>query len=300
MYLQNNFRVHYIQYADDLCILGESSEDLQKGLNDLQRYCDENLIDINVSKTKIQVFHRGRLPQCQFHLNGEEIEMVNNFCYLGFNFSVQLSFSQHGHNINSKARSRCGVLFTRLPLQDLPLETVLALFETFVLPIYTYGLPLWLSNCSNSTLQSIDATFSKFLKRYLQVPLHSNNKIINFLTSTIPLSQKLKYLSPHTISSLTFPQEMHGHCLSFLQNINQDIMPHVWESIPSEFWTSRIVTSIPSNPKLRRRLCREVLDTEHYVLCSTSNFHPIPTPSCICKNCNKHAHMFHARFCGHC
>ena len=49
--------VRYIQYADDLCILGDTEEDLQNGLNHLQSYCSTNIIEINVAKTKIQIFH---------------------------------------------------------------------------------------------------------------------------------------------------------------------------------------------------------------------------------------------------
>jgi len=296
----HNLRVHYIQYADDLCVIGDSKEDLQNGLDDLQRYCEENYIDINVRKTKIQVFHRGRLPECEFFLYGELVQKVNEFCYLGFTFSVQLSFSQHGKNVNTKARSKIGLLFSSLPLQNLPLDTVLELFNIFILPTFTYGLPLYISNCSNSTLQSIDATYTKFLKRYLQIPTHSNNAIIYFLTSTIPLSDKLKQLAPHSINSLSFPEELHGYSLSFLSspvfNENRESTPIV-ESIPTAFWMSRTLFAIPTQPKLRKQLCREVLDSEHFSLCKTSAFHPSSTISCICKNCNSHAHMYHARSC---
>ena len=52
----NGVRVHYIQYADDLCIIAESEEDLQRGLDNLNRYCHEHIIEVNVSKTKVQIF----------------------------------------------------------------------------------------------------------------------------------------------------------------------------------------------------------------------------------------------------
>ena len=178
----NGVKIPYIQYADDLCILGESAEDLQHGLDGLAAYCAENHLEINVSKMKIQIFHMGRLPQHEFQLNGQAVEIVSNFCYLGFNFSVQISFSQHAHIINSKARAKCGALLASLPLSNLPLPLILQLFDVFVLPTFTYGLPMWLSNCSASSLQAVDATFSKYLKRYLQVPLHSNNSITHFLS----------------------------------------------------------------------------------------------------------------------
>jgi len=279
-------------------VLGNSAEDLQQGLNDLKQYCDKNFIEINTTKTKIQIFHRGRLPPCEFLLNEETIEIVNDFCYLGFNFSVQLSFSQHGRNINSKARAKCGLLFSKLPLQNLPLDIVLELFKVFILPSYTYGLALWSSNCSKSVFQSIDATFTKYLKRYLQIPTHSNNAIVHFLTSTTPLSEKLKYLAPHTIGSITFPNEMHGHKVSFFQCENVIFeSATTLESIPTEFWLSRNLHTIPARQNLRKRLCRDVLDADHFLICKTSSFHPTATLSCLCKFCHDHAHMFHHRYC---
>ena len=66
----HGIRVHYLQYADDLCLIGDTKEDLQRGLNDLENYCAENYIEVNTSKSKVQVFHRGRLPPCAFNLSG--------------------------------------------------------------------------------------------------------------------------------------------------------------------------------------------------------------------------------------
>jgi len=184
----NGVRVHYIQYADDLCIIAESEEDLQRGLDNLNRYCHEHFIEVNVSKTKVQIFYRGRLPSCSFDLNGRPLEIVKNFIYLGFGFSTQLSFTQHVQTINSRARAKCGLLFAKLPIINLPLNLVIDLFSVFIMPIYLYGLPLWFENCATSSFQAINSTFTKYLKRYLLVPTHSNNASVHFLTSTLPLS----------------------------------------------------------------------------------------------------------------
>ena len=211
--------IPYIQYADDLCILADTPEDLQRALTNLETYCTINSIEINVPKSKIMVFHRGRLPHCNFVLNGREVDLVNEFCYLGFTFTVQLSFSKHAQQVTSRARSKCGVLFAQLPLLDLPLGIVLDLFNIFILPVFTYGLPLYINNCPNSALQAIDATLTKYLKRYLQVPLHSNNATVHFVTGTIPLSSTLKHLAPNNMGSFTFPEDFNGYTISFLSSL---------------------------------------------------------------------------------
>ena len=234
---------------------------LQRGLNNLNQYCLENFIEVNVSKSKVQVFHRGHLPTCAFELNGRPIERVNDFVYLGFNFSTQLSFTKHAQNITSKARSKCGLLFARLPISNLPLNLVIDLFSIFILPIFLYGLPLWFENCSTASLQSIDATLTKYLKRYLLVPAHSNNATIHFLTSTLPLSKNLRRAAPNAIRSLTFPSILHGHRLSFFPNSSQELNDtddrlEILERSPSTFWLSRIPFSIPLYPQARKRLFR--------------------------------------------
>jgi len=299
----HNIKINYIQYADDLCVIGDSPEDLQRGLNYLIQYCETNFIQINTTKTKVQIFHRGRLPACNFSLDGQSIEIVNNFVYLGFNFSTQLSFSQHAKTINAKARAKCGLLFTRLPIMELPLALVLDLFSSCILPVYTYGVSLWLNNCPTSSLQMIDATFTKFLKRYFMVPSHSNNATIHFLASTTPLSKQLQQAAPRAIRSLSFPSILHGHRLSFFPDPGSE-MDHernrldILEAIPTAFWLSRMLPSnIPAHPNPRKRLMREVLDSDHGKICQKSTFHPFPLPSCTCIHCNSHAHSYHARFC---
>ena len=49
-------------------------------------------------------------------MTGENLEIVNKYKYLGFEFSTQLSFSNHLKMLNIKARARIGVLFQKLPI----------------------------------------------------------------------------------------------------------------------------------------------------------------------------------------
>ena len=236
-----------------------------------------------------------------FSLSGNEIEIVNDFVYLGFGFSTQLSFSNHARIINAKARAKCGLLFARLPIMNLTLPIVLNLFSTFILPVYRYGLPLWLSNVSNSSLQMIESMLNKFLKRYLQVPLHSNNASIHLLTSTIPLSQQLSLESPNALRPLQFPPILNGYRLSFLQmstqTTYQQYVQENLEEVPPTLFLSRMPFTIPSNPMYRKRLFHEIFDSNHYQICKTTSFHPFPLQTCLCIHCGEYAHQYHERFC---
>jgi len=154
----NETIVSLILYADDMCLIAQSAEDLQIMLDALKAYCDENKLEVNVAKTKIMVFHHGKMTKAddsfEFKYNGQLLEVVKSICYLGFWLTVQLSFTRHCEATIAKARARIGLLFAKLPLKDLPLYLTIQVFQVYVAPLFHYGLNIWTSKVSNSALQS--------------------------------------------------------------------------------------------------------------------------------------------------
>ena len=69
-----------------MCLIAESAADLQRMLDALKSYCDENKLQVNVTKTKVMIFHQGRLPNVAYHFvyDCQQLEIVKTFCYLGF------------------------------------------------------------------------------------------------------------------------------------------------------------------------------------------------------------------------
>ena len=296
----NDVIVSIILYADDMCLIAESENDLQRMLDSLEEYCDENKLEVNVNKTKVMVFHRGRLPTMSIKPSyaGQLLEIVNHFCYLGFWFSVQLSYTRHVETVISKARARIGLLFAKLPLVHLPLHLVLKVFSVYIAPLFHYGLPLYMSRVSGAAMQAIDSVFTKFLKRYLCIPPSANNAILLHVTSQQPLTNTLKRRAPHQTGGLIFPGSLSGMKLSFLENIDRDIEFYdPVPLIPSAFWNTRIVTSIPVNKFYRKRLMREIFDLHHMEICTNTTFHIRPEESCVCNVCFRHAHPYHVNYC---
>ena len=48
-------------YADDIILLAKSEEDLQDALSAMFHYCNKWKLQVNVKKTKIVVFSRGKI-----------------------------------------------------------------------------------------------------------------------------------------------------------------------------------------------------------------------------------------------
>ena len=68
---------------------------MQNFLNKLETYCEHWCLDININKTHSLVFNKsGKLLPFTFHINGNSIENVKTYKYLGIVFSVSGTFSQ--------------------------------------------------------------------------------------------------------------------------------------------------------------------------------------------------------------
>ena len=81
-------KLYILLYADDTIVMAESSEDLQEALNAVGNYCELWKLRINVNKTKIIRFAKGKRStnpnnQFDFRLNGEKVEVVDDYVYLG-------------------------------------------------------------------------------------------------------------------------------------------------------------------------------------------------------------------------
>jgi len=76
--------VPLLLYADDLILMSESAAGLQKQLDALASFCEERLLTVNLSKTKVVVFEHRQTDAPSFVLNDAVVERVESYKYLGF------------------------------------------------------------------------------------------------------------------------------------------------------------------------------------------------------------------------
>ena len=75
-------------FPDDLAIFSLSKEHLQKRISILQQYSTEWGLELNLSKTKIMIFNKkgATIRIFKFYFQGQEIDIVKQYTYLGFTF----------------------------------------------------------------------------------------------------------------------------------------------------------------------------------------------------------------------
>ena len=75
-------------FTDDMILFTKSPTELQTLLNKLQKYSTEWGLRVNTKKTKICIFENRRLQQNQlWYYDGEPLDIVDSFCYLGMKFT---------------------------------------------------------------------------------------------------------------------------------------------------------------------------------------------------------------------
>ena len=102
-------------FADDMVILGKSPEELQYHLDLLHTYCSNWGLEVNAEETKIMVFRkRGRLLRGEhWTYNNQEIEVVDEFNYLGTIFQYTSNFSSNTEYIVGKALKTLNVYYIK-------------------------------------------------------------------------------------------------------------------------------------------------------------------------------------------
>ena len=76
------FKLLVLLYADDTVLFSDNSEDMQNALNVFEEYCKKWKLSVNISKTKIVVFGRGRMPKnLKFTFEQKEIEIADVYKY---------------------------------------------------------------------------------------------------------------------------------------------------------------------------------------------------------------------------
>ena len=81
-------------WADDLLLLSETESGLNAMLEKLHSYSQENLIKVNIEKTKCMIFNKtGRHVRKLFMFGKSKIETIREYKYLGLLITPSLNLS---------------------------------------------------------------------------------------------------------------------------------------------------------------------------------------------------------------
>ena len=183
-------RLHLLLFADDLVLLSESPEGLQRSLNGLAEFCNTWNLKVNLKKTKIVCFTRRRnLGSRCFMLNGVTISMATEYKYLGLLLPSNGSLKQAIDTLAAQAnKATFSLMKTAMHLQHPKPSTLLHLFDALVRPITEYGCEAW--SCYRSEVMEL--THRRFCKFVLGLPTSACNAAVYGDLGRYPLEIRRK------------------------------------------------------------------------------------------------------------
>ena len=170
-YLEDDDTVLYLNlfvllYADDTIVLAENEVQLQLAMNGMKDYCDMWNLQINVSKTKVMVFSRGKIRNKPMIYFGDQIlDVVYSYTYLGITFNYNGTFNLAIKRLYDIATRAMFEILKKGRSMFLSIDIQFKLFDSVVVPIIMYGCEIW----GFSNLNLIEKLHLKFCKIILKL-----------------------------------------------------------------------------------------------------------------------------------
>ena len=204
--------VKMIKFSDDTTLEGlikDNNEcEYRKEVEDLVRWCKDNNLELNVSKTKEIVidFRKVRTPVCPLTINDEIVEQVESFKFLGTTISHDLKWDSQVLSSVKKANQR--IFFLRqLNKFNVNERILMNFYRATIESILTFSITIWFSSLTEEDKKYINRVMKNASKIIGQdVPsldeifvTRTIKKCANILTDNTHPSAKIFQILPSCV-----------------------------------------------------------------------------------------------------
>ena len=152
-------------YADDTILLAESDVELQKALDGLYLYCNKWSLNVNIEKTKVIIFSKGKIRKYNpFKFGSNVVDVVEDYVYLGVTFNYNGKFNKAKSRRVLLAKKASYSLKAKVKQHNLDVDVFTDLFERLVTPVLLYGSEIWGYESTEQLQIMCNNTMRKFLR----------------------------------------------------------------------------------------------------------------------------------------
>ena len=156
--------INNLRYANDTTLMAENKEELKSLLMKLEEGSEKVGLKLNIQKTKIMASG----PITSWQINGETIETVTDFIFLGSKISAHDDCSHEIKRCFLLGRTAMTILDSILKSRDITLLTKVCLVKVMVFPVV-------MNRCESWTIKKAECwrinAFKLFCwRRLLRVP----------------------------------------------------------------------------------------------------------------------------------
>ena len=172
----NNNNVKIIKYADDTVVIGlihnDDETEYRNGIDFVSEWCNQNYLDLNVTKTKelIMDFRRKKNNKDPININNSPVSIVPEYKYLGCIIKDDLTWDAHVTNQLKKANKR---FYHVRCLRKLNVNSkIIALFyNSVVSSVLLYAVACWYNNTTEEDKKEINKLHKK-VKKMMDTQFH--------------------------------------------------------------------------------------------------------------------------------
>jgi hypothetical protein len=204
-----------ILYADDVLLLAETPEALQRLIDETARYFETEGMTVNPFKSDIVNFSTSRsVNTTPFTIASVGKEVLKEAKYLGVIFEKNFSWRSQRESISLRCRvalGRCRLICTSLGITKL--NTLIQIYDMFVSSIFRYSAGAW--GPLAGSLDCIDDIFVQFMRRQYRLPISTSKQGILMQFGRRCASCDAFYLGAvHVARGLLYPDSVWGRVLS--------------------------------------------------------------------------------------
>jgi hypothetical protein len=136
--------VRVLAYADDIAVLAEEEDDLQRALEVCQRWSEANGMVFSTDKSEVVVFGgKGEPPRVRFRPEHQPLKEVERFKYLGVWMVPSRAWEEHAKWQLGKYKRRVEMARGALTSGLIQLRTKRILYRVLVQSLLDHGTPVW-------------------------------------------------------------------------------------------------------------------------------------------------------------
>ncbi|KAF7235367.1 hypothetical protein EYD10_17803 [Varanus komodoensis] len=187
--------INNLRYADGTTLMAESEKELKSLLMWVEEESAKVALNLNIKKTKIMASG----PLTSWQIDGEEMEVVTDFIFLGSKITADRDCSQEIKRRLLLGRKAMANLDSILKSRDITLPTKVRIVKAMVFPVAMYGCESW--TIRRAERKRIEAFELWCWRRLLRVPWTARQSSWSVLEEINPdcslegqiLKMKLKY-----------------------------------------------------------------------------------------------------------
>jgi ribonuclease HI len=199
--------IKYCAYADDLVIFlkGKNTKaveaNLQMTLNNINIEMKKKGLEMATDKTKSMLFstkHKKNIVEPKFKIEGQDVECVKRFTFLGITFDTKLNWNDHISNTTSKTKQNMKVIkMLSNTTYGSDRKTLLKLHDVLISSINSYGA-IALNNLTKEQDRKLNSVHYRSIKYAIGAFITSPNKSVEVEAGVVPLKhqrqqQRIKY-----------------------------------------------------------------------------------------------------------